>query len=393
MKRWRVTARLATPVLVSGGEDQQYLRRCLDYLPGAAMRGSLARDFLLRRGCLKHAGRGEGRECPECSQVPDCPFPKVFLGEEAVLFGDLRFAAAGVDEAYAGPRSMLKTKYRKSEAAKVDWLRQKLRGEPRPQAHEKNPWDAWKKPLWRRGKAYEEGKEPQRQIFSRTALDRWTERAAESQLYSLQAMVPQKDAFFLGLWRVPDPAQPALEEILRDHRDKEDKVTIWIGGGRSRGWGEVEITYEETSSDEVAERLATFQEEVAPQDGYRYFSLDLQGPLSCPDGLGELVPRDAADFRAWGFHPPDGLELVPQGVFTELEEQGGWSLAWGMPRTQEQVIAAGSVLTYRVPASAADWLRPFLAALEERGLGRRTAAGWGAVVACAPWHWELRQEG
>lgn len=59
-------------------------------------------------------------------------------------------------------------------------------------------------------------------------------------------------------------------------------------------------------------------------------------------------------------------------------------MAWGLPKPVVTAVAPGSVLVYRAPAQEKEAVLAFLQEVEERGLGERTAEGWGEAVACDP---------
>ena len=73
------------------------------------------------------------------------------------------------------------------------------------------------------------------------------------------------------------------------------------------------------------------------------------------------------------------------------EELTGWSEAWGMPKPILQAIGAGSVFTFRAPASKRGELIPILRRIHMEGIGERRAEGLGRVSICDPFHLERIQ--
>lgn len=389
MAVWRVEAHLRTPLLAGAGEEQQFLRRTLDWLPGSVVRGSLARAQLARTGCLRHAGRGPGRTCRDCAERAACPFPPVFLGDHRVRFGDLRPAEAEGRSVLPVPYSFLETKY-----GHRLWnaLSEVLAGRARPTLGE--PWKRARGWLW----LYEDGRwacapAVRRELRTRTALDRATETAADAQLFSLQRMVPEPRGVdrLIGRWWVSDAAERALEAILAPHAAGDGSYLLSVGADTARGSGEVRLARQPEDSfplfPALAERWAAFQRAFGSRDGVYYFTLDLLSPTLVRGRYGTMaVPRAAKDFRDLGLQAPEGLELVPAASYGEREWRGGFSLAWGLPKPREAVLAPGSVLVYRAPRAQEEAVLEFLAALEERGLGERRGEGWGEVLACSPAH-------
>ena len=71
-----------------------------------------------------------------------------------------------------------------------------------------------------------------------------------------------------------------------------------------------------------------------------------------------------------------------------MKRLSGWQELWGTPRTNEYAIDSGSVFLFSSTQAADDsWLRP-LFELEQRGLGRRTAEGYGRILISDPFHRE-----
>ena len=76
-------------------------------------------------------------------------------------------------------------------------------------------------------------------------------------------------------------------------------------------------------------------------------------------------------------------------AYAEPAWRGGWQAAWGLPRPTELVARRGSCYLFRT-ANLPTWTEA-LTALEERGVGARTAEGYGEVRVCDPFHLVLRE--
>jgi hypothetical protein len=81
-----------------------------------------------------------------------------------------------------------------------------------------------------------------------------------------------------------------------------------------------------------------------------------------------------------------GVRFTSEYAAVEWETWDGWAMAWGLPRPLVTALAPGSVLVYRAPAQEREAVLAFLREVEGRGLGERTAQGWGEAVACDPLH-------
>ncbi|MGQ9533084.1 MAG: CRISPR-associated RAMP protein Csx10, partial [Desulfotomaculales bacterium] len=118
-----------------------------------------------------------------------------------------------------------------------------------------------------------------------------------------------------------------------------------------------------------------------------YFSLTLRSPFLVRDRTGAACGRpERALLEPYAENLPAGLEFLPEASAVEWETWDGWAMAWGLPKPLVTALAPGSVLAYRAPAAERDAVLAFLREVEDRGLGERTAQGWGEAVACDPLH-------
>ncbi|MBV9710203.1 MAG: hypothetical protein JO011_04715, partial [Ktedonobacteraceae bacterium] len=71
----------------------------------------------------------------------------------------------------------------------------------------------------------------------------------------------------------------------------------------------------------------------------------------------------------------------------------GWQELWGTPRAAEYAIESGSVFLFTCPSPPDNALHNALFALEEQGMGKRRAEGFGRICISDPFHQLVQQEG
>ena len=69
----------------------------------------------------------------------------------------------------------------------------------------------------------------------------------------------------------------------------------------------------------------------------------------------------------------------------------GWNAALGLPKEDDRAIAAGSVFFFEYLGDNPDSLSQRLKCLESAGLGERRSEGFGRVIVCDPFHWEVNE--
>jgi CRISPR-associated protein Csx10 len=83
--------------------------------------------------------------------------------------------------------------------------------------------------------------------------------------------------------------------------------------------------------------------------------------------------------------PP--FELLPR-CFTQTRVVSGWNSAYQLPKDDEVAITKGAAFLYRTETDM-DILLAWLRQVEEQGIGERRAEGFGQVIVCHPFHWEV----
>ncbi len=169
----------------------------------------------------------------------------------------------------------------------------------------------------------------------------------------------------------------------------------FVGGGRSRGLGEVEITIQPAPHyPTLSQRLQAFQfhahkallsyqqqdKRVQPQLPGQLFSLTLRAPAILSDAARPCrVPTPAM------LHLPEDVWLVR--AWARMEEVGGWDSAARLPRRSQLATRAGSVFLYFAPHTIPmEALQARLEQLEQDGIGEERERGYGELTVCAAFH-------
>lgn len=271
---------------------------------------------------------------------------------------------------------------------------------------------------------------PRNRRFSRTAINRRRHTAQEGQLFTLAVMGEQMST------NIPKPYPDKMQTHLQGQVEVGDADEILLrealgqvsglGSSSSRGLGQlseaITITnlppsappaidlaqfqaqvvagrFQPGSSGvlDLGSRLAAFNQAIqAERDFYR--AIGINGVLPgrwhfTIDLLSDAFVRD-------GGLPALALTAGMLGL-TEAKEaftavtpvnRGGWSNAWGLPRSRQPGIGAGSVFLFRVESSDAQTTAVLfnrLVALEQDGIGIDKERGAGHIQVCAPFHLEV----
>ena len=238
-------------------------------------------------------------------------------------------------------------------------------------------------------------------LQTRTGINRNTGTVQESILYSRQVF--QEHARFWGKVHVEDDFAPALQKFISE---VGLPGLVRIGTGRSRGMGKVNLALEPIPDNEQ-DRFARFKQRVAAfntklREQARaasgslnlapfYFALTLHSPVILNDDL--LLYRGVIDRQVLGERlriPADSFTMIYQNA--SVRQILGWNELWGMPRTREVAIDTGSVFLFSTTVGEGEALEKLLKALfelEEAGVGRRKAEGFGRICVSDQFHQEV----
>ena len=359
-----------SPLLIGGGMDVRNVRRSRPFIPGSVLRGSLAIEMIRA-----------SEDMPSLKEV----FEELFLGDRPAMFDPLYPTYEPSDEVIPAPVTAITCKDYGPEHLLADTLI------PRVKSDKPSRWicpkcDGGRLERWRgfisRGKRMGcvSLSDVPRKMHVKVGLNRYTETAEEGILYALEAIEPK--LIFQGKLRIDEEMWGKLEEFLKMRFKRVDGgYRIRVGGGRARGFGLAILSIRQSSRVSVEERVERFQEMISDPK-HIYFTLTAISPVLILNRTGESEMNLPAEMIAgW-------VEPIPEGTMVEAEELTGWSEAWGMPKPILQAIGAGSVFTFRAPASKREELIPILRRIHMEGIGERRSEGLGRVSICDPFHLE-----
>ena len=270
--------------------------------------------------------------------------------------------------------------------------------------------------------------------FSRTAINRRRQTAQDGQLFTLSVMSeqmktglpkPQAQAatHFSGFVDCDEAQVRELRQVLRQ--------LPWLGSGTSRGMGQLDrvdvssVDSPETPDDTVLRAVAGLWQSALEQ-GLTQAGHNTENDLPV---LARLLAFNQAIVKQRAFYQEFGLSVLPgrwyftidllaetfvrhQGLpalkltaemlglngavldfmAAEAIDRGGWSTAWGLPRSRQIGLAPGAVFLFRVdnddPALIRQLLHRLLG-LEREGIGQDRERGAGRLMVCAPFHEEV----
>jgi CRISPR-associated Csx10 family RAMP protein len=243
-----------------------------------------------------------------------------------------------------------------------------------------------------------------------TGIDRESGTVQDRILYNRQVF--EEDMRFWGKMSFPDD-----ERLLIQFEQFIKKIgppgMLRLGTGRTRGMGRVQLDTQrveegQISFDAFTKRLELFNEKLRERaDGlglttlpYRYFfALTLHSPLILCDDL----------FRYHSTIDTDVLKNLLESAIPEIDYTvpeltriyytasmrsiTGWQELWGTPRMSEHALDSGSVFLFACSSPPDQNMLKALYALEEQGIGKRRAEGFGRVCVSDPFHQQTHQEG
>lgn len=241
-------------------------------------------------------------------------------------------------------------------------------------------------------------------LRTHSGIHRGSGTVQEGILYNREVF--EEGMHFWGQAIFPGEGQPIDEfttfiEGLRDRRTGNEGL-LRIGTGRTRGMGRVVIDVEQPEEQPdpfktFRERLNKFNDTLHEQarvfkvhglENMFFFALTLQSPLILHDELlryrGNL---DASTLEKLLDCPLPGLERIYQNA--AIRRLSGWQEMWGVPRTNEFAIEAGSVFLFACLERLSDEAYRALYACEERGVGKRLAEGFGRISVSDQFHQEI----
>jgi CRISPR-associated protein Csx10 len=240
---------------------------------------------------------------------------------------------------------------------------------------------------------------PETRLQTHTGINRETGTVQESILYNRRVF--EEQSRFWGMVRLNNELEPTFQQFIKA---VGMSGLVRIGTGRTRGLGKVQLTsslledkpdrfelFKErldkfnTALRKRAELVTGFKPELAPF----YFVLTLHSPAILCDELlryRSTIDKDMLAKMLDIDQEENPFEVLYRSASTRRIT--GWNELWGTPRANEIAIDSGSVFLFESKKPLED-LAHKLYTLEEEGIGKRRAEGFGRVYISDPFHLEV----
>ncbi len=372
-----LTLALHAPVTLHRTRTGVQFVETLDYIPGTALRGALAEAYLAGQGTV------------------DDSFRALFISDQ-VQYGDLWPALEGKQTVFLPATAQGCKRY----------------GLKHQKSFRDSLLDVWNSSddtktcpecggSLDRVSGYLCGLSPVEPLSARsrlrvsTSIERSTGTIAREMLFTQYTLTAQRISedkvplLFQGTVRLFDPTlQDKLVHLLSAN------PTLFLGAGRSRGLGQVEVkAWSEASGPEpLVERWNHFNaaaRQAGGDDSKRYFSLTLLSHLALRNDLlrpvlGEITPQHFGlpEEVTWVRYPDSDRPVL----FLSAITVPGWNAALGLPKPDTVALMRGSVLLGQCDATQEQAVLSRLTQMESEGVGERRNEGFGRVAVCYPIH-------
>jgi len=191
----------------------------------------------------------------------------------------------------------------------------------------------------------------------------------------------------------------ALTQFINDNAN-----VFRIGGSTSRGLGKIKIEAKIANVvSDVSVRMAQFQEHLKSRwqlwsvfgnpiadllIGRTYFTIDLQADAILTEHWQRTTVISPAMLQQFTGVTDESLTL--HIAYSSYNYRSGWNAAWGLMKDVELVTARGAV--YLFSTTQPQLWETALEELEVKGIGDRTAEGFGQVRVCDEFHGIFREE-
>ncbi len=237
-------------------------------------------------------------------------------------------------------------------------------------------------------------------LQTRTGINRESGTVQEGILYNRQVF--EEGMRFCGtVTFLDDELVPPFEDFIEE---VGYEGLVRIGTGRTRGMGQVAIVAGPGGNQQddffsFTQRLDAFNKRLYEQancfeiNALRhsyFFALTLHSPLILQDELLRYKGSVCAETLK-------ELLNVPMPEFAQIYQTAsiqrvtGWQDMWGLPRTNEYAIETGSVFLFACSSPLEEEARKALFELEQQGIGKRRAEGFGRICISDQFHQEVEQ--
>lgn len=370
-----------------------------DYIPGSVIRGAIAQKILQQTGY----------ESDDLSQNGG-DFQQLFLHESCAIFQN---AYPSPDDQISSvlPATAVSSKtnpgFKQKGHGVFDTLIDRFCAESYQHPYDPNcPEDGGRVEPFSGFYTVENGNyqthSVSKRLLTRTGINRRRNVVEEDILYSLEVLNESdidRPSIYQGKILISD-------ETLANtfaHYINQNPERFSLGSSRSRGLGKavIEATVTNTVSD-VSSRLQQFNQGLqtrwkkwgtllgnTPQQLQQtYFTLNLQAESILTNQWCKTTLLTPAMLQEETGIEDDTLQL--HTAYTTYDYRSGWNSAWGLMKDMELVTNRGGV--YLFSTAKPDSWEQKLEKLENRGIGDRTAEGFGQVEICSPFHLVFREE-
>jgi CRISPR-associated protein Csx10 len=242
----------------------------------------------------------------------------------------------------------------------------------------------------------------QTRLQTHTGMNRETGTVQNGILYNRESFI--ENTKFWGHITFPD--DDGLIDAFEDFLEVVNQSNLLhIGTGRTRGMGKVGITFDRPEVRDE-DRYKAFKARVnkfntlvhtsaseigiALDKEHFFFALTLHSPMILTDALlrykGTIDPNTLSPL----IHVPT-TNLKLEYYTAQIQRVTGWVELWGLPRAQVYAMDTGSVFLFRSTSALSEDTLQALFQLEEGGMGKRTAEGFGQLCVSDPFHQEVER--
>lgn len=247
--------------------------------------------------------------------------------------------------------------------------------------------------------------EARTRLQTHTGINREWGTVEENILYNREVF--EQGMSFWGEIILPDELAQTLENFISEITHEDD--IMYMGTGKTRGMGNVLLTMRDAESEISSEDQVAFQERLlkfdralreradkAQPSAPFYLAVTLHATsILCDPFLRYYNTIDGAlfDTLVKPYLPPDYPTITWQSIYqaTETHPVHGWNDLWGTPRMIDHALEMGSTFVFSCSQALDDTLTQALQKLEEEGIGRRRAEGFGRIRLADPFHLEGEQ--
>ncbi|MGF1524258.1 MAG: CRISPR-associated RAMP protein Csx10 [Leptolyngbyaceae cyanobacterium] len=417
MKRIHLTITAQAPLAIGQRKPGGSVSEAMDYIPGTVIRGTIAGRI------LQQANSDPGVD----DDGNDDDFRKLFLGSNAAIFQNAYPAVTklGEDQYTINdsdvcllPATALSSKtdsgFKPKKAGVFDSLIDSFCAREHGLFYEPNSLEGDRVEPFTGFYSQSEGRyisqSISKRLLTRVGINRRRTTAQDEILYSIEVMNesqgkehPQPSVYKGSILIEDNVLSEALYQFIERNRDR-----LRFGGSASRGLGKVEtvaaIEDVETSVSPLQQRLKSFNQALkkrwgfwnafgAPKpdrtQGRTFFAIDLQSDAVLTEQWRRTMVISAN--MLCQLTNMTGSDINLEMAYSSYDYRSGWNAAWGLPKDVELITKMGSVFLFSVPETQAEQWQAKLAALEWRGVGDRTAEGFGQIKVCDEFHLIFRE--